>query len=173
MGASATWVLGNHDNVRPVSRYGKEISGLDFSDPSAPHAQFHGTPTDVALGRCRARAAAMLELALPGGAYIYQGEELGLPEIEDLPEETLQDPIWKRSGHTDRGRDGCRVPMPWSGSNTPYGWSTNANTWLPMPSNWAEWTVESEQNDSSSFFVPSTAPCWPSAMPTQRWAPER
>ena len=153
VGASATWVLGNHDNVRPVSRYGKEISGLDFSDPSAPHAQFHGTPTDVALGRCRARAAAMLELALPGGAYIYQGEELGLPEVEDLPEETLQDPTWKRSGHTDRGRDGCRVPMPWSGSNAPYGWSTNANTWLPMPSNWAEWTVESEQNDSSSFFA--------------------
>ena len=153
VGASATWVLGNHDNVRPVSRYGKEISGLDFSDPSAPHAQFHGTPTDVALGRCRARAAAMLELALPGGAYIYQGEELGLPEVEDLPEETLQDPTWKRSGHTDRGRDGCRVPMPWSGSNAPYGWSTNANTWLPMPSNWAEWTVESEQNDSSSFFT--------------------
>ena len=95
----------------------------------------------------------MLELALPGGAYIYQGEELGLPEVEDLPEETLQDPTWKRSGHTDRGRDGCRVPMPWSGSNAPYGWSTNANTWLPMPSNWAEWTVESEQNDSSSFFT--------------------
>ncbi|MBD4635422.1 alpha-glucosidase, partial [Xanthomonas citri pv. citri] len=86
-------------------------------------------------------------------AYIYQGEELGLPEVEDLPEETLQDPTWKRSGHTDRGRDGCRVPMPWSGSNAPYGWSTNANTWLSMPSNWAEWTVESEQNDSSSFFA--------------------
>ena len=85
MGASATWVLGNHDNVRPVSRYGKEISGLDFSDPSAPHAQFHGTPTDVALGRCRARAAAMLELAIPGGADIYQGEHLGPTDVEALP----------------------------------------------------------------------------------------
>ncbi|ETJ38963.1 Alpha-amylase, partial [human gut metagenome] len=74
----------------------------------------HGTPTDVPLGRRRARAAVMLELALPGGAYVYQGEELGLPEVEDLPDDVLQDPTWERSEHTDRGRDGCRVPIPWS-----------------------------------------------------------
>ena len=72
--------------------------------------------TDVALGRKRARAAVLLELALPGGAYVYQGDELGLEEVEDLPEDVLQDPVWKRSGHTVRGRDGCRVPIPWSGT---------------------------------------------------------
>ena len=77
--------------------------------------------TDVALGRKRARAAVLLELALPGGAYVYQGDELGLEEVEDLPEEVLQDPTWKRSGHTVRGRDGCRVPIPWSGTEPPFG----------------------------------------------------
>ena len=153
VGASATWVLGNHDNFRPVSRYGKEISGLDFSDPAAPHATFHGTPTDVALGRRRARAAVMLELALPGGAYVYQGEELGLPEVEDLPDDVLQDPTWERSEHNDRGRDGCRVPIPWSGSEAPYGWSSTSDTWLPMPHDWADWTVEAEQDDPSSFLT--------------------
>ncbi|WCC79345.1 glycoside hydrolase family 13 protein [Cutibacterium equinum] len=153
VGASATWVLGNHDNFRPVSRYGKEISGLDFSDPAAGHVTFHGTPTDVALGRRRARAAVMLELALPGCAYIYQGEELGLPEVEDLPDDVLQDPTWERSGHTDRGRDGCRVPIPWRGSEPPYGWSSTSDTWLPMPHTWADWTVEAEQDDPSSFLT--------------------
>ncbi|HZN71583.1 MAG TPA: alpha-amylase family glycosyl hydrolase, partial [Micromonosporaceae bacterium] len=82
VGAPATWVLGNHDTVRPVTRYG---------------------------GLARARAAALLMLALPGSAYIYQGEELGLAEV-DLPDEALRDPMWERSGHTRRGRDGSRVP---------------------------------------------------------------
>ena len=72
--------------------------------------QLLGRPADLDLGRRRARAAALLMLALPGSAYVYQGEELGLPEVEDLPEDVLEDPTWERSGHTDRGRDGCRVP---------------------------------------------------------------
>ncbi|GAE68751.1 alpha-glucosidase [Cutibacterium acnes JCM 18909] len=92
VGASATWVLGNHDNVRPVSRYGKEISGLDFSDPSAPHAQFHGTPTDVALGRCRARAAAMLELALPGGATFTKAKSLVSQRSKIFPKKPSKTP---------------------------------------------------------------------------------
>ena len=65
-------------------------------------------------------------LALPGGAYVYQGEELGLPEVEDLPDDVLQDPGWEQSGHTERGRDGCRVPIPWSGSAPPFGFSPTA-----------------------------------------------
>ena len=76
---------------------------------------------DLELGLRRARAAALLELALPGGAYIYQGDELGLLEVEDLPEDVLDDPIWERSGRQVRGRDGCRVPMPWSGTAPPFG----------------------------------------------------
>jgi alpha-glucosidase len=92
-------------------------------------------------------------LALPGGAYIYQGEELGLPEVEDLPEEVLQDPTWAQSGRTERGRDGCRVPIPWSGDEPPYGFSPDgaeAPPWLPQPRSWAALTVKSQTGDEAS-----------------------
>ena len=125
VGAPCTWVLANHDTPRVVTRYGKAVTGVAFGpdgmDPDAflLPGQFFRQPTDVELGRRRARAAALLELALPGGAYVYQGDELGLEEVEDLPDELLQDPTWLRSGQTERGRDGCRVPIPWSGSSHP------------------------------------------------------
>ena len=70
---------------------------------------------DAEVGLRRARAATTVMLALPGSAYLYQGEELGLPEATELPDEVRQDPTWEKSGHTSRGRDGCRVPMPWEG----------------------------------------------------------
>jgi alpha-glucosidase len=92
-------------------------------------------------------------LALPGGAYIYQGEELGLAEVEDLPEELLQDPGWEQSGHADRGRDGCRVPLPWSGIEPPFGFSPSgagAPPWLPQPACWRGQTVESQTRDPGS-----------------------
>jgi alpha-glucosidase len=88
-------------------------------------------------------------LALPGAVFVYNGQELGLPNV-DLPDEVLQDPVWERSGHTDRGRDGCRVPMPWQGTSPPFGFSTNPDTWLPMPSEWAGHTVESQLADPAS-----------------------
>jgi alpha-glucosidase len=73
-------------------------------------------------------------LALPGSAYLYQGEELGLPDVTDLPDDALQDPMWERSGRTNRGRDGRRVPIPWSGTQPPYGFAPNGvPPWLPMP----------------------------------------
>lgn len=100
-------------------------------------------------------AAALLMLGLPGGAYVYQGEELGLPEVEDLPESVLQDPIWERSAHTDRGRDGCRVPIPWSGRTTPFGFSpdgASAAPWLPQPANWGERTVQAQTGDKTSML---------------------
>ena len=75
---------------------------------------------------------AMVMLALPGAVFVYNGEELGLPDVE-LPDEVLQDPTWERSGHTERGRDGCRVPIPWSGDAPPFGFSSSPDTWLPMP----------------------------------------
>jgi alpha-glucosidase len=112
-------------------------------------------PLDLELGTRRARAAALLMLALPGGAYIYQGEELGLPEVEDLPEEVLQDPVWERSGHTDRGRDGCRVPIPWSGRKTPFGFSPeggSAAPWLPQPADWGALSVEAQTGDETSML---------------------
>jgi alpha-glucosidase len=108
---------------------------------------------DLALGTRRARAAALLMLALPGGAYIYQGEELGLYEVEDLPEQALQDPTWERSGHTIRGRDGCRVPLPWTGDTPPYGFSTSgAAPWLPQPHDWKSYTAEANQADRTSML---------------------
>jgi alpha-glucosidase len=81
--------------------------------------------------------------------FIYNGEELGLPDVE-LPDGVLQDPTWERSGHTERGRDKCRVPIPWSGSDPPFGFSSAADTWLPMPKEWAALTVEKQSGDPDS-----------------------
>ena len=89
-------------------------------------------PVDLPLGTRRARAAILLELALPGAVYLYQGEELGLPEVDDIPEDMLADPTWERSGHTRRGRDGCRVPLPWTRSGPSFGFGSTA-PWLPQP----------------------------------------
>lgn len=108
VGAPATWVLSSHDITRPVTRYG--LSG----DWTKLRMGLDAGSVDIELGTRRARAAALLMLALPGTAYLYQGEELGLPEVDDLPTGVLQDPLWERSGHRIRGRDGCRVPLPWS-----------------------------------------------------------
>lgn len=124
VGAPPTWVLSNHDIVRHVTRFGSVR---------------------------RARAAALLTFALPGCTYVYQGEELGLPEVTDLPEEAIVDPRWERSGHTVRGRDGCRVPLPWSGDRPPFGFSATSS-WLPQPESWADLTAEAQQADESSML---------------------
>ncbi len=153
-GAPSIWVLANHDTTRVVSRYGKAHTGVDFTaDGPVPDSewlpqQLAALPTDVALGRRRARAAALLELALPGGAYIYQGDELGLDEVEDLPVEALQDPTWERSGHTVRGRDGARVPMPWR-SDAP-GLGFGEHPWLPVPQRWRALAVDVQASDPLS-----------------------
>ncbi|HEU4912463.1 MAG TPA: alpha-amylase family glycosyl hydrolase [Actinomycetes bacterium] len=126
VGAPTTWVLANHDVVREVTRYGSGDVGLR-----------------------RARAAALLMLALPGGAYVYQGEELGLEEVEDLPEAVLQDPTWLRSGHTVRGRDGCRVPVPWTTSGPSLGFGPG-EPWLPQPTDWAKKSVQAQSGVDGS-----------------------
>jgi alpha-glucosidase len=129
VGAPPTWVYGNHDVQRQVTRFG-----------------------GGSLGASRARAATLLLLALPGPAFIYQGDELGLPEVE-LPDEALQDPVWVRSGHTIRGRDGCRVPIPWAGPSAPYAFSpVDTATWLPMPPDWGALGVEAQQADPQSML---------------------
>ncbi|MET9801985.1 glycoside hydrolase family 13 protein [Streptomyces sp. NPDC006368] len=136
-GSTVTWVLNNHDQVRSVTRYGD--SGTEGSG----------------LGAARARAAALLMLALPGAAYIYQGEELGLPEVVDLPDEVLTDPIFRRTGSRARIRDGCRVPLPWSGHASPFGFSTGAESakpWLPQPGWFAEHATERALADTRSFW---------------------
>jgi alpha-glucosidase len=151
VGAPPTWVLSNHDTVREVSRYARP-QGVR---PLRKLSDLADLPADFALGRRRARAAALLMLALPGGAYVYQGEELGLAQVEDLPEEVLQDPGWELSGRTDRGRDGCRVPMPWSGEEPPFGFSpqdATAPPWLPQPPGWRELTAEAQTGDERSML---------------------
>jgi alpha-glucosidase len=147
VGATPTWVLSNHDVVRHVTRYGRAETAFSMSDRRI------GVPSDLQLGTLRARAAALLTLSLPGGVYIYQGDELGLPEVEDLPDELLQDPIWERSRHTDRGRDGCRVPLPWSGDAPPFGFGPDgAAPWLPQPADWKNLTAEAQAGDAGSML---------------------
>ncbi|MFJ5308238.1 glycoside hydrolase family 13 protein [Streptomyces sp. NPDC088350] len=148
VGAPATWVLSNHDETRHVTRYGRTDTGVQALFRDKP------IPTDLALGTRRARAAALLMFALPGSAYIYQGEELGLYEVEDIPESALQDPTWERSGHTVRGRDGCRVPLPWTGDTPPFGFSTSPTVtpWLPQPPDWKTYTAEANQADPTSML---------------------
>ena len=120
VGASPTWVLSNHDVVRDVTRYGR--GDTSFSMDNRRLGEF----SDLELGTRRARAAALVTMALPGAVYVYQGEELGLWEVEDLPTSLLQDPIWSRSRLHRRGRDGCRVPIPWSGDASPFGFELPA-----------------------------------------------
>jgi len=149
VGAPATWVLSNHDVTRHVSRYGRAETGFDFAD------RRHGEPFDLDLGTRRARAAALLSLALPGAVYIYQGEELGLWEVEDIPGALRQDPMWRRTGGADPGRDGCRVPLPWSGLEPPFGFSpadARSEPWLPQPAAWKDHTVEAGEADPSSML---------------------
>jgi alpha-glucosidase len=150
VGAPATWVLSNHDVTRPATRYGREDTTFRFA------AKMGGIPpVDLELGTRRARAAALLTLALPGAAYIYQGEELGLPEVEDLPNEVLQDPMFFRSGGSDPGRDGCRVPLPWAGDEPPFGFSASAQArdpWLPQPAAWRAYTAELQEQLPDSML---------------------
>ncbi|RCG28606.1 alpha-glucosidase [Sphaerisporangium album] len=134
-GATLTWTLANHDVHRTVSRYGL----VSYTD--GPPTRPRGT-VDVALGVRRARAAMMLLLALPGSVYLYQGEEAGLPEVLDLPDEARQDPTWLRSGTADYGRDGCRVPLPWTPAGPSFGFSSSERTWLPQPDWFAEFAIE-------------------------------
>jgi len=147
VGAPATWVLSNHDVTRPVTRYGREDSSFAFT------RKRFGTPSDPRLGRRRARAAALLTAALPGSLYIYQGDELGLDEVE-VPIHEIQDPMHGRSEGVDPGRDGCRVPLPWSGTTSPFGFSPagGAPPWLTQPPHWAALTVEAEQADPGSML---------------------
>jgi alpha-glucosidase len=131
--------------MRHASRYGYDgpvelESGVGAEDPQP----------DRALGLRRARAATALMLALPGSAYLYQGEELGLPEATDLPDEVRQDPVWNRSGHTIRGRDGCRVPLPWTPDGPSFGFGSSEATWLPQRDYYGEYAVSAQESDETS-----------------------
>jgi alpha-glucosidase len=145
--ANPTWVLSNHDVTRHVTRYGRADTTFEFG------GRLFGSPSDLALGTRRARAAALLALALPGGVYVYQGEELGLPEVEEeIPNHLRQDPFYRRSGYTDPGRDGCRVPIPWAGDAPPFEFSA-ADPWLPQPPSWVRYTAAAQDGDPESMLT--------------------
>lgn len=124
VGASPTWVLSNHDVIRHPTRYGGGATGL-----------------------ARARAATLTMLALPGSAYLYQGEELGLEQVDVAPE-FRQDPAYFRTGEV--GRDGCRVPVPWGGDAPPYDFGPGGQPWIPQPDDWAPLTVAAQTGDPDS-----------------------
>jgi alpha-glucosidase len=146
IGAPATWVLSNHDVTRHVTRYGRAQTTFSFA------TNLDGTPVDLELGTRRARAAALLSLSLPGATYVYQGEELGLWENENIPVEKMQDPMYARRGHS---RDGCRVPLPWGDDEPPFGFSpaeSAASPWLPQPAEWKDRTVQCQTGDPNSML---------------------
>jgi len=147
VGAPSTWVLSNHDVVRHPTRLGFPAGtalpiGLGDGDPLP----------DADLGLRRARAATLLMLGLPGAAYLYQGEELGLPEDIWLPDEARQDPQWTRTGRAVRGRDGCRVPLPWVADAPSYGFGPGPSSWLPQPPVWAEYALDRQRGVAGSTY---------------------
>ncbi|MFF5257835.1 alpha-amylase family glycosyl hydrolase [Actinomadura viridis] len=145
VGAAATWVLSSHDLVRPVTRYGLNGAWTDLM-----LGEYDGT-ADVRLGTRRARAAALLTLALPGAVYVYQGDELGLPEA-DVPGHARRDPIWERSRGRRRGRDGCRVPLPWDGTPPALGFGAR-EPWLPQPAGWSALAADRQDRDPESTLT--------------------
>ncbi len=162
VGAPATWVLSNHDTVRHPSRFG-------LSDPTTfpKGISAEDEQPNEELGLARARAATLLMMALPGSAYIYQGEELGLPEHTALPASVRQDPAFFRTNGTERGRDGCRVPLPWHASRPGFGFSSGAladgtrtsvanisvaEPWLPQPESFARYAADIQVAVAESTF---------------------
>jgi alpha-glucosidase len=146
VGAPSTWVLSNHDVVRHATRLAltdenPQGEGIGPNTPNKP---------DTKIGLARARAATTLMLALPGSAYLYQGEELGLPEATEIPDEFRQDPTWFRTNGERYGRDGCRVPLPWEADAPAFGFNETGLSWLPQPSDWAAYSRDTEERDPLS-----------------------
>ena len=156
VGAPPSWVFNNHDVVRSVDRLDL---GLTNNGESTFTRQGDPAKFNIARGTLRAKSATLMTLALPGGTYLYQGEELGLPEVRDLPEDRLTDPRWKMSGYKDRGRDGCRVPLPWKSEPTGgFGFSTNDlleldQAWLPMSPWMGNFSAESQDGVAGSTLT--------------------
>jgi alpha-glucosidase len=173
VGAPATWVLSNHDVVRHTTRLtlppgAPRHNGIRATDPQP----------DEQLGLRRGRAATTVMLALPGSAYLYQGEELGLPEHTTLPDELRQDPTWFRHDGQVAGRDGCRVPLPWQAEAPGFGFGPSGRTWLPQPPSFGAYAADVQESDPSS-----TLALYRSALQLRRalglgsgaltWRPER
>ncbi len=155
-GAPLTWTINNHDTQRSVTRYGR-ADAAELSSWTKNNLVYTGTPVDLAVGALRSRAAITLAAALPGSLYLYQGEELGLPEVLDLSDAARQDPIFFRTDGREIGRDGCRVPLPWTtDAATAYGFSAASPAsppWLPQPDDWGRYAAEGQRHDPSSTLA--------------------
>ena len=147
IGAASTWVLSNHDVMRHATRYGLAKKANWRSWPITGPVR----DLDVELGNRRARAACLITMSLPGSTYVYQGEELGLPEVWDLPEEVLDDPTWLRSEGTEKGRDGARVPLPWKRKGKSFGFG-KGGAWLPQPEYFGEYSSAAQAGDPNSML---------------------
>jgi alpha-glucosidase len=154
VGAPQTWVLSNHDVVRHASRLGfpqqpglRRMEGIGADDPQP----------DAALGLRRARAATTVMLALPGSAYLFQGEELGLPEATGLPDDARQDPTFARTNGVSPGRDGCRVPVPWESDAPSFGFGPGERSWLPQPAEFGDLAVDRQRRVPESTLELYTA----------------
>jgi alpha-glucosidase len=148
VGAPTTWVLSNHDVVRHATRFG-------IVEPAARPGDGLGAEDvqpDAELGLQRAAAASMLMLALPGGVYLYQGEELGLPDHTTMDHTFRQDPSFKRTAGERIGRDGCRVPLPWEAAAPAFGFNSTGESWLPQPEEWAALSRDVQDRDGSSVL---------------------
>ena len=156
VGAPTSWVFNNHDVVRSIDRLDL---GLTNDGTSTFTRQGDPAKFNVARGTLRARSATLMTLALPGGTYLYQGEEIGLPEVRDIPEDRLTDPRWKMSGYVDRGRDGCRVPLPWTADpKGGFGFSTNDSlklheSWLPQSPWMGDFAVDTQDGVEGSTLT--------------------
>jgi alpha-glucosidase len=147
VGAPSTWVLSNHDVVRHTSRLAlgdKLENHWEGLGPRSPHQP------DPALEKTIGRAATTLMLALPGSSYLYQGEELGLPEVVDIPDEARQDPTFIRTRGERWGRDGCRVPIPWEKDSPTFGFAPGGTPWLPQPPIFGDLARDQQENDPES-----------------------
>jgi alpha-glucosidase len=145
-GSSTTWCLNNHDQMRPATKFGllPTVDRVRWRNSNGTTS-----PLDVKLGTQSAVAASMLIMALPGCTYIYQGEELGLHEVIDIPEDQIQDPQYLRNLKVDKGRDGCRVPLPWTKTGSSFGFG-DGGSHLPQPKNFGEYSIEAESADPTS-----------------------
>jgi len=142
VGAPSTWVLSNHDVMRHASRMGGNFGRTTASDGVGPN----DPQPDAELGLKRAVAATLFTLGLPGSMYLYQGEELGLPEHTTLEPEFRQDPTFARTNGARVGRDGCRVSLPWeSGVGAANGFNTTGKSWLPQPEIYAKYARDLQE----------------------------
>lgn len=152
-GASMAWTLNNHDTQRSVTRYGR-INADDMSSYTGNNLIYNDAPVDIAMGTRRANAMIAFTAALPGTLYVYQGEETGLPEWLDLPDDRREDPVFFRTNRTEKGRDGCRVPLPWSDdASTHFGFSGTAphgRSWLPQPQWWGDFAASKQEGVAGS-----------------------